>query len=160
MWPISFWAIGLACPALVCAQIVYIDMLQRARRRNDYRTMTLHYMIHHDREFNVLGMKIPPSWFGGAVRFDVPGQYIVASKTLACDYTAVITGTPCLHCGFVAKENATDITFSNDANAHGLTFPSAHRQTFLLHDTWMATNDLRDAYTQDAINKNRESTRH
>ena len=160
VWPISFWVIGLSVPTLMCAEIVYSDMLRRARRRNDCRTMTLHHMIHHDEEFNVFGMRIPPSWFGGAVRFDMQGQYVVAKKTLACDYTAVVTGMPCLHCGFVAKENASDITFSDDANEHGLTFPSARRQTFLFHDTWMATNDLRDAYVKAATKKNRERTCH
>lgn len=136
---------GAACVGVVVANLTYGDMLRRARRKRDTRLMSLHHMIHHDKEFNVLGVHVPSKWFGGAVALDQHRKYIVATKSLAYDYTVVATGSPCLHCGFLSMDNATDIVFSDSPNMQGLDFPDANRQTFLLHDAWMANEDLKSA---------------
>ena len=142
---LSVYAAGTACIGFMVAQLTYSQMLARARRKNDLRVMSLHHMIHHDKEFNVLGLWIPPKWFGGGVVLDIHRQYIVAPKTFASDFTVVATGAPCMHCGFMAKENVTEIVFSSLPNTSGLDFPSARRQTFLLCNAWMDNDVLKTA---------------
>lgn len=142
---VGVYAVGAVFMGLLGTQFTYSDMLRRARRKKDIRVMSLHHMIHHDEEFNVLGMRVPSKWFGGAVVLDQPKQYIVATKSIAYDYTVIATGRPCLHCGFLAKENTTDIIFSSLQNMRGLDFPSARHYTALLYNTWMSNEDLKSA---------------